>query len=176
MSSRLKRLILGLLLATAAQGQSAQEYRVKAAFLLNFARFVEWPPQEFKNATDPIAICVVGQNPFGSALEEAVTGKRVEGRTFLVRQLSSGQPVTGCQLLFVSASERNRLRAILGEIKIDGVLTVGDTDTFASEGGMINFKIEAGRVRLQVNVEAAEGAKLRISSTLLSLAQIVKNR
>lgn len=176
MSCRLKGMILGLLLATAAQGQSAEEYRVKAAFLLNFARFVEWPPQEFKSTTDPIAICVVGQNPFGSSLEEAVTGKRVEGRTFLVRQLSIGQPVSGCQLLFVSSSERNRLHAILAEIKIDGVLTVGETDTFASEGGMINLKIEAGRVRLQVNVEAAEEAKLRISSALLSLAQIVKKR
>jgi len=176
MSFRLKAMILGLLLTTAAHGQRAEEYRVKAAFLLNFARFVEWPPQEFKSSADPIAICVIGQNLFGNALDNAVIGKTVEGRAFLVRQLSGSQPLGGCQILFVSSSERNRLQAILGEIKTGGVLTVGETDAFASEGGMINFKIEGGRVRLQVNLEAAEEANLRISSTLLSLAQIVKKK
>jgi uncharacterized protein DUF4154 len=176
MGFRLKAMILGLLLATAAHGQRVEEYRVKAAFLLNFARFVEWPPQVFKSSADPISICVVGQNLFGNALDNAVIGKTVEGRTFLVRQLSGSQPLAGCQILFVSSSERNRLQSIFGEIKTGGVLTVGETDTFASEGGMINFKIEGGRVRLQVNLEAAEEANLRISSTLLSLAQIVKKR
>jgi hypothetical protein len=167
-------MILGLLLATPTWGQKVEEYRVKAAFLFNFAKFVEWPPQIFKTARDPIAICVVGQNLFGEALNEAVSGKTVEGRTFLVRQVSGEQPSAGCQILFVSSSERKRLRVILGEIKADGVLTVGETDNFASEGGIINFKIEAGRVCLQVNVDAAEQAKLHISSKLLSLAQIVK--
>jgi hypothetical protein len=162
------------LLATGARAQDIEEYQVKAAFIYNFAKFVEWPPQAFKNSTDPITICVLGQNPFGNALEEAVSGKTVEGRTFVVRTLSGEQPAVGCQIVFVSSSERKRFHAILGEIKAGGVLTVGETETFASEGGVINFKIEAGRVRLQVNVDAAEQAKLRISSKLLSLAQIVK--
>jgi YfiR/HmsC-like len=174
MNFLIKAMILGLLLAAPAHGQKAEEYRVKAAFLFNFAKFVEWPPQMFKTATDPIAICVVGQNLFGDALNEAVSGKTVDGRPFLVRQVSGEQPSAGCQILFVSSSERKRLHAILGEIKTEGVLTVGETDNFEAEGGIINFKIEAGRVCLQVNVDAAEQAKLRISSKLLNLAQIVK--
>lgn len=92
----------------------------------------------------------------------------------MVRQLPSDLPPTGCQILFIGSSEAKRLRAILGSMKTTGVLTVGETETFASEGGVINFRIEAGTVRLQVNLEAAEQAKLRISSKLLSLAQIVK--
>jgi hypothetical protein len=160
-------------LATGARAQVIDEYQVKAAFIYNFAKFVEWPPQVFKTSTDPITICVLGQNPFGNALQEAVSGKTVEGRTFIVRQLSSELAATGCQILFVSSSERKRLQAILGNVKTTGVLTVGETETFASEGGVINFRIEAGTVRIQVNVDAAEQAKLRISSKLLSLAQIV---
>jgi hypothetical protein len=161
-------------LAADGRPQIADEYQVKAAFIYNFAKFVEWPPQAFKTPTDPIAICILGQNPFGDALDSAVSGKTVEGRTFLVRQISDEQKTIGCQILFVSSSERKRLHAILGEIKSGGVLTVGESDTFAEEGGVICFKVEAGKVRLQVNVEAAEQAKLRISSKLLSLAQIVK--
>jgi uncharacterized protein DUF4154 len=165
---------LGALFIAGARAQVADEYQVKAAFMYNFAKFVEWPPQAFKTSTDPIAICIVGQSPFGSALDAAVSGKTVEGRTFLVRHLSDEQPSTGCQILFVSTSEHRRVHAILDAIKTGGVLTVGETETFASEGGVINFKIESGKVRLQVNVDAAEQAKLRISSKLLSLAQIVK--
>jgi hypothetical protein len=174
MSLWMKAMILGLLLTTVAWAQKSEEYRVKAAFLFNFAKFVEWPPQAFANSSDPIRICVLGQNPFGSALEDAVRDKTAEGRTFLVRQVSGEQPVAGCQILFIGLSERKRLHTILGEIKTQGVLTVGETDAFASEGGMINFKIEGGRVGLQINVNAAEQARLRISSKLLSLAQIVK--
>ncbi len=165
---------LSALLTTGARAQIIDEYQVKAAFLYNFAKFVEWPPQAFQTPTDPITICVLGPNPFGNALEEAVSGKRVEGRTFMVRQLSSDLPPAGCQILFIGSSEAKRWRAILGGIKTTGVLTVGETETFASEGGVINFRIEAGTVRLQVNLDAAEQAKLRISSKLLSLAQIVK--
>lgn len=163
---------LGVLLV--ARAQVTDEYQVKAAFIYNFAKFVEWPPHAFKSPMDPIVICVLGQNPFGGALEEVVNGKSVEGRSFVVRQLSGEQAAAGCQILFISSSERKRLRGILGELKASGALTVGETDTFASEGGMINFKIEGGRVRLQVNVDAAEQGKLRISSKLLSLAEIVK--
>jgi hypothetical protein len=174
MSFWTKAMILGLLLATTVWAQKAEEYRVKAAFLFNFAKFVEWPAHAFKTSTDPIAICVVGQNLFGSALNDAVSGKTVDGRTFLVRQISGDQPTTGCQILFISSSERKRFHAILAEIKTTGVLTVGEAEDFAADGGIINFRIEAGRVCLQVNVDAADQARLRISSKLLSLAQIVK--
>ena len=118
---------------------------MKAAFIYNFAKFVAWPEQMFKTSTDPIVICVLGQNPFGTALADVVSGKSVEGRAFVVRQLSGGQSPTGCQILFVSLSEQKRLRVLLEEIKTAAVLTVGETATFASEGGMINFVIEGGK-------------------------------
>jgi hypothetical protein len=170
----MKSIILGLLLTTAAWGQTVEEYRVKAAFLFNFAKFVDWPAQVFKSSADPITICVVGQNPFGHALVDVVSGKTTGGRTFLVRDASGPHPAAGCQILFVSSSERKHLRSTLSEIRTDGVLTVGETDSFISEGGIINFKIENGRVCLQVNPEAADLARLHISSKLLSLAQIIK--
>jgi len=167
-------ILLLVLLVAGAGAQSVDEYQVKAAFMYNFAKFVEWPPHEFKTSTDPIAICLLGHNSFGNAMKQAVNGKTVDGRSFLVRQITGEQETTGCQILFVGSSEQKHLHAILEEIKTGGVLTVGETDTFAVEGGMINFKIEGGKVHLQVNVDAAEQAKLRISSKLLSLAQIVK--
>lgn len=168
------RTILGCVLAAAAWSQGVEEYRVKAAFLFNFAKFVEWPPMTFKTSGDPIQICMLGENMFGNALEEAVSGKTVDGRTFLVRHITSPNAAGGCQILFISASERKRLHETLCQIRSEGVLTVGETDNFTTEGGIINFRIENGRVSLQVNVEAAGQAKLRISSKLLSLAQIVK--
>jgi hypothetical protein len=158
----------------AALGQTTDEYQVKAAFLYNFAKFVEWPPQAFKSPTDPIAICILGEDPFGHALEDAVKGKTIEGRGFVVPRISEVRQADSCQILFVSSAERKRARAILAELRANGVLTVGETEGFAEAGGVINFKLEGGRLRLEINVDAAERAKLRLSSKLLSLAQIVK--
>ena len=167
-------LVATVLLAGAGQAQVA-EYQVKAAFLYNFAKFVEWPWHVFKAASDPIAICVLGKNPVENALDEVVAGKTVEGRAFLVRQIAEVNPGCNCQILFVSSSERKRFWSIADSIKGAGILTVGEAPDFAAEGGVINFKLEEGRIRLEINLDAAEHAQLRISSKLLSLAQIVKS-
>ena len=167
-------IILGILLGAGARAQEANEYQVKAAFLYNFAKFVEWPPQAFKNPSDPIVIGVLGQNPFGDALARAVAGKALGGRAFQVREISNAQQAAGCQIVFISSSERKRLGALLLGIGNAAVLTVGETDNFAAAGGIINFKIDGGSVRLQINVEAARKAQLRISAKLLSLAEIVE--
>ena len=164
---------LGILLSAGARAQVADEYRVKAAFLYNFAKFVEWPAQAFKSPTDPIVIGVLGKNPFGAALSEAVAGKTLGGRTFQVREVTDAQ-AAGCQIVFVSSSERKRMGPLFIVIGNSAVLTVGETDNFAVEGGIINFKIDAGSVRLQINVEAARKQQLRISAKLLSLAEIVE--
>jgi YfiR/HmsC-like len=166
-------MVLGLL-ATAAWGQMAEEYHVKAAFLFNFAKFVDWPPQAFKSAADPIAICVVGTNPFGNALEQAVSGHVVEGRSFAVRQISDLQQMGACNMVFVPLSERKRLASIFHEMKTSGVLTVGECDNFTAEGGIINLRIEDGNVRIQINVVAAAQQQIHISSKLLGLAEIVR--
>jgi uncharacterized protein DUF4154 len=169
-----RTLLLAVLLAAGALGQAPDEYQVKAAFLYNFVKFVEWPPQVFKSPTDGIAICILGQDPFGGALDEAVRGKTFEGRTVVVARIAEVRQAGGCRILFVSASESKRARAILTELEASSILTVGDTEGFAAEGGVIDFRLEAGRVRFRVNVDAAERARLKISSKLLSLAQLLK--
>jgi hypothetical protein len=170
----LAALSLGDFSGAAALGQAVDEYRVKAAFLYNFAKFVEWPPQAFLSANTPLVICVLGQNPFGRSLDEAVDGKVVEDRKLVVRQFADIRQVSGCHILFVSSSERKYLRAILGDLKESGVLTVGETEGFTAEGGVITLWLEGDRVRFEINLDAASRQKLRISSRLLSLARIVK--
>lgn len=166
-------IVSGLPLATGA-AQTVEEYQLKAAFLYNLAKFVEWPPEVYGSPMDPLVICILGENPFGEALEQAVHGKTVEGRRVAVRPVAEARQVKGCQILFVSSSERKRVRPILADIQTSGILTVGDTDGFPAEGGVVDLKLEGGRIRIEVNVEAALRERLRISSRLLSLAQIVK--
>jgi len=172
------RLALLAMAATAphvhAQGAVADEYQVKAAFLFNFAKFVEWPGDTFKAADDPIAICVLGQDPFSGALEDLVRDKTVAGRSFVVRQVSTIPQATKCQMVFVTASERKRVRSILDELKGHSILTVGEVEDFTASGGIINFKLKDARVRIEIDPGAAERVKLRISSKLLSLAEIAK--
>jgi hypothetical protein len=158
----------------AAQGESLDEYQVKAAFLYSFAKFVEWPIVAFKGPSEPIAICVLGQNPFGNALESMVKGKVVNGRAFTVTRLSDPKQTGACQIVFVCSSEQRRVRSILDLLETNSAVTVGEVEGFAAAGGVANFKLDSGRVRIEINAEAASRKNLRISSRLLSLAQIVK--
>ncbi|MGD0694030.1 MAG: YfiR family protein [Terriglobia bacterium] len=159
-----------------AQSREASEYQVKAAFLYNFAKFVEWPPDPSSDLSDPITICVIGHDPFGTVLDEAVRGKTVSGHRLVIRRSKPGQSWTGCQIAFISSAEGKDLPSILESSKGSGVLTVGEMEGFAQRGGMINFVIEQERVHFEVNVEAAERAGLKISSKLLSLAKIVREQ
>ena len=155
-----------------AQSPVADEYPVKAAFLFNFAKFVEWPALAFKGPEDPIAICVLGQNPFGSALQDVVRNKTVANRAFVVREVSNAQEAINCQIVFVSSSERKRFRLLLDGLKGRSILTVGEADDFTANGGIINFKLKDARVRIEIDPGAADRAGLRISSKLLSLAEM----
>lgn len=159
-----------------AEGSLADEYPVKAAFLFNFAKFVEWPADVLKGPEDPISICVLGQNPFGGALEDVVHNKTVANRSFAIRQVLNGQQASKCQIVFVTASERKRFRSLLEELKGRSILTVGEADDFVANGGIINFKLKDARVRIEIDASAAERAKLHISSKLLSLAEITRSR
>jgi len=167
-------LLAALLLAGVTPGQAVDEYQLKAAVLYNLAKFVEWPANTFKNRTDPIVSCVLGDSPFGRSLERELNGRSIEDRKFVVRRISEVRQGSGCQILIITALERKRWRSTLGEIKASGILTFGETDGFAADGGVANTRIESGKVRIQINVEAAEREGLRISSRLLSLAEIVK--
>jgi hypothetical protein len=154
-----------------ADGTPVGEYQLKAVFLFNFAKFVEWPPQAFAGPHDRFTICVLGENPFGSALDEAVRGKTVADRSIAIRLVSSAEQARTCQILFVSASEAKRIRGILEALKNCSVLTVGDTDDFTVNGGVVQFKMKDSRVRIEIDAATAERAGLRISSKLLSLAE-----
>ena len=165
--------VLGTLLTAGARSE-VEEYQLKAAVVFNLAKFVEWPPQSFRGANDSIAVCVLGQNPFGHWLGDTLAGKVVSGRGFIVRQASEAQEAGRCQIVFVSSSERKRFRAILNGLSAEGVLTVGDTPGFTGLGGVVNLRLEDESVRMEVNVESARRKNLQISAKLLSLAQIVK--
>jgi len=117
---------------------------------------------------------VWGQDPFGGALEEVVRNKTVAGRPFVVHPISNTPQAAKCQIVFVTSSERKRVRSILDDLKGHGILTVGEAEDFTANGGVINFKLKDARVRIEIDTGAAERAKLRISSKLLSLAEIVR--
>ena len=157
-----------------AQGPIGEEYQVKAAFLANFAKFVEWPQGAFKSSQDPVAICVFGQNPFGFWLEDDARGKSAGGRSIVVREVSKVQEANGCQILFFRPSEQKRVPALLDDLKAYSILTVGETDDFLTNGGIVNLRLKDARVRIEINPKAAERARLRIGSQLLGLADLVK--
>lgn len=168
-------MILGLLgaLSTAVKAQSSNEYQVKAAFLYNFAKFVDWPAEALGGSNGTLVIGVIGDDPFGGALDSAINGKTVNGRALVVRRLKWGQDLRFCHILFISASERKHLPQIIQSLRGASVLTVGDMGQFNQEGGIINFVLEASKVRFEINSRGADQARLRISSKLLALA---KNR
>lgn len=163
---------LGTSMACGAAPRPVDEYQVKAAFLYNFAKFVEWPSGVFQSATEAISICVLGQNPFGRSLEDTVSGHAIDGRSLIVRNISNLSQVAKCHVLFVSSAGNRPLPQPLSG-KETGVLIVGESETPGADGLVINFRLDGGKVRFEINVEAAERENLRISSKLLSLAHVI---
>jgi hypothetical protein len=151
------------------------EYEVKAAFLYNFAKFVEWPAEAFDDADAPLTIGVLGEDPFGDTLEQTVKGKTANGRKLAIRRFHKVRDLQPCHILFISSSEKRHLSEILDRLKGSSVLTVGEVEGFAKRGGVINFFVEDNRIRFEVNVDAAKRAKLKMSSKLLRLARIVRD-
>jgi len=149
---------------------SAGEYQIKAAFLFNFAKFVDWPSRKFTEADSPLIIGIVGSDPFGDLLDEQVQDQRINDRTVIVRRIQSMEELRKCHMIFVCRSEADRLGPILSEVRGDNVLTVGETDKFISHGGMINFVVTDGNVHFEINDSAARHAGLKISSKLANLA------
>lgn len=168
-------LVLSLVWLLAVGGVSAQdsaptEYQIKAAFLYNFAKFVEWPPAVFSETNSPIVIGILGENPFGNDLVKTVRDKTLNNRPLVIKEFHSPVEATNCHILFISTSEKARLPQILEALREVSVLTVGETDRFTEAGGMINFVREGNKIRFQINEVAAKSAGLKVSSKLLSLA------
>lgn len=167
--------MLALASATPAMAQSSApiEYQLKAAFLLNFVRFVAWPPAALENEKTPITVCVFKYDPFGSALDEVIRGKSINNHEVQVKRTNELLQLQGCQLIFVSEREENRLAEILASLKGASALVVGEGEDFAERGGAIQFFLENNKLRFAVNVDAISRARLQASSKLLALARIV---
>ncbi len=164
--------VLFVSVQTQARAQFS-EYAVKAAFLVNFVQFVKWPPAALPNDGEPLVMGVLGDDPFDGVLDEAVKSTSIGGRKLIVRRSRRIEDLKGCQIVFVSKSEDARLGGILASLQGTSVLTVGETEQFAQNGGVINFTRQGDQVRFEINPSAAQRAQLEISSKLLKLARLV---
>ncbi len=177
-SAQIFRLLcIVLLVSGVAQAGRAQsttdEYEVKAAFLFHFAQLVDWPTSA-QNAEDPsLEFCIFSDEPRRQELQSTIEGKTIGARLFHVRLISQPQEIAGCNVLFLSRDEAHRQTAILKSLRGMPVLTVGETTNFLSEGGIIRFHLEEGKIRFDINLEAGESSHLKISSRLLLLATSV---
>ncbi len=167
--------LLPALGASKENAAAPREYQVKAAFLYNFARFVEWPAAAFASPQEPLTICVFGDDPFGSDLSDAVKGKTAGAREILIRRTKHSAAAGGCQMAFIGSVEKKYFRPLLDNLTAAASLTVGDSAGFTQAGGVINLVLEGASVRFEINVDAAERAHLTISSALLGLAKIVRD-
>lgn len=167
---------LALLFLSSPESRSAgkiREHDVKAAFLLNFARFVEWPPKAFPTPTAPLLIGIVGDNPFGDVLERTLEHQTVQGRPIVFRHIPDGEELSRCHVLFVSRSLENQYDKILERLQGLPVVTVGETENFVREGGVIGFAVVDDIVRFDINTRAAGTAGLKFSSKLLAVARSI---
>lgn len=160
-------------LTSRVEAKVSQEYDLKAVFLLNFARFVDWPADAFQNAGTPIVIGVLGADPFGSTLRETVANESAHERKVVVRHCRSAEDLEACHILFIPQTESSLWQDLAGRLTRRSVLTVGEDRNFAARSGMIGFESHGRRLRLRINLAAATAARLTISSMLLRQAEIV---
>ncbi len=165
--------VTSVLAAPAAGVEDTSEYSVKAAFLLNFARLVEWPDSAFDAPSDPVVLGILGAEAFEAAVAADIGKQRVGARAVRLVRLSGAQAAAGCHVVFVSAAEHSDAGALLAAFGGASVLTVGESDGFARQGGIFNFYHEGKKIRFEINPAAADRAGIRISSRLLRLARIV---
>jgi hypothetical protein len=156
------------------EAQVLNEYEAKAGFLFNFVKFVEWPSQAFADDSSPLIIGLVGDDRYSAEIDQRINGKTANGRRLVVKRFSSFKALTYCHMVFVRSSEKDRIRQTLAAAS-PGALTVGETENFARWGGIINFTIVDGKLRLEINQTSAERAGLKISSKLLGLARVIKD-
>jgi hypothetical protein len=153
--------------------QTPREYDVKAAFLLNFTRFIEWPNPAFADARAPIEVCLFESNPFGGALQQALQGETAGGRPLVVRQVATAPEIGSCHLFFIPSGSESRALRLL-ELTQTWAVSVGESRRFLALGGAINLFLEGGRVRFSVNLRPVDRRGIRISARMLQLASEVQ--
>ena len=152
-----------------AQEPGPTEYQIKAAFLYNFAKFIEWPAD-----TGTLNLCILGEDHFGKDIDD-LAGKAAAGKVLSVRRIKSVKEIKKCRMVFISSSETERLDSILTAALGLNILTVGDTDGYAERGVIINFYEEQNKIRFEINKDTAGRSGLKISSKLFGLARIVQD-
>ena len=162
--------------APGAERVVSKEYQLKAAYLYNFTKFVEWPEQRFRDPASPIVIGVLGRNPFGDELNNIVRDRTVNGHTILVILITTPDDLRAVHLLFVPAGEEPRPEFAAALAQRPGVLTAGESGTFLAGGGVITFTQADDKLRFTINLESAERAGLKLSAQLLKLATVVHQR
>jgi len=166
--------LAGVRIDCAAQAEPAAEHQVKAAFLYKFASYVEWPEASFARPDTPVTIAVLGDEPVAAEVEQAVTGRAVNGRRMAVRRVKAGDSMAGVHILFVGKSESSRLGQIVQNALPHSVLTVTESDGALAQGSVINFVVADRRVRFEISLQSAERGKLKLSSRLLAVATQVR--
>ena len=159
--------------SASAIAEAPTEYQVKAVFVFNFSHFVEWPSQAFTAPDEPFVIGILGDDPFGSRLDEAVRGELINSHPLVVRRFHHIDEVGNCRILFIDRSEGAQLSHVLAALDHRSTLTVSDVDGASEHGIMVQFVTENNRIRLRINVDSARAAGLTISSNLLRPAEIV---
>ncbi len=149
-------------------------YEIKAAFIYNFAQFTQWPDSAFASGDSPFILAFIGDSELGPALGHVLEGKSIAGHPIVLKHLDSTSQINGCHLLFIPDSEESHLDDIFNAIGNQPILTVGETTKFMQAGGIIRFFIADGRIRFEIDPDAADKAALRLSSRLMSLATIFK--
>jgi hypothetical protein len=177
------RIALVALILAAGREASAQntipsdssEYVIKAGFIYNFAKLVEWPAAVMGQSNSPLVIAVLGSDSFAEVLDNVVNGKQIDGRAFQVKRMKWKElKDCSCHILFVAAQENAHIDEVIQMLKNAAVLTVAETPNFTRRGGIINFTLQESKVGFEANVDAARQAGLNISSRLLGLARIVQ--
>lgn len=158
----------------AAQGPKPTEYQVKAAYLSNLGRYLSWSNRAKPSAEEPFELCVLGTDPFGPALDAAVTGESIGGAMLTARRINRPQDALNCRVLFVSSSETGQWDTVRAALGTASVLTVADIPDFLKRGGMIQFVLDGNRVRFEINIAASGRVGLSLSSELLKLARAVR--
>jgi hypothetical protein len=176
LAAAIASLLTGVALPLTAQESTVAEYRSKAHFLATFPSFVDWPESVFPSTESPFLICVRGDFSFGTSLAERTRGASPHGRRVDVKWVHKDQELRGCHVLFVSRSESKHYAKLLQAVEGAGVLTVGETPDFLAAGGIISFAVEREALQFEINLVAADNARLKISSRLLVLARRVVNR
>lgn len=161
---------LSILMVQKVLAIEALAYEIKATYLFNFAKFIDWPVGKLEK--DPISLCVMGKESVKISLEKLALGKFIKNRPLEVRQLDSINEIKSCHILFIGAAESKNLPEILRKIRFEKVLSVGDTSDFIEQGGQVQFFVKEDKIAFEVNLPALEQAGLKIDARVLNIAKV----